>query len=276
MQDQRPNIPPRARSACAVVTKPLELFRSLYDFGAMTATKPKPRKKNLSHDIRESLLALLENDAYGPGAALPSERELMAQFGVGRPAVREAMQHLQVMGLVEIRHGERAKVAEPSIGKMVEHFSGTMRHLLATSSANLEHLKTARFAFEKAMAQEAARMRTTSDLERLRRIVDAQAGAMSDMTSFLTHDREFHRALASISGNPIYTALAEAMFGWLADFHADTVILPGREQLTIDEHLEIVDAIEAKNAARAAKAMHDHLTRANVLYHRTYLASPEP
>ncbi|MCK0096724.1 transcriptional regulator NanR [Yoonia sp. F2084L] len=237
----------------------------------MTAAKPKTRKKNLSHDIRERLIALLEDDAYGPGSALPSERELMAQFGVGRPVVREAMQHLQVMGLVEIRHGERAKVAEPSIGKMVEHFSGTMRHLLASSSANLEHLKVARFAFEKSMVQEAARMRTSSDLDRMRRIIEAQAGAMADKESFLSHDREFHRAIAAISGNPIYTALAEAMFGWLADFHADTVILPGREQLTIDEHLEILDAVEAKSEKRAAKAMHDHLTRANVLYHRTHL-----
>lgn len=241
----------------------------------MSSTKPKTRKKNLSHDIRESLLALLEEEAFVPGAALPSERELMAQFGVGRPAVREAMQSLQVMGLVEIRHGERAKVATPSIGKMIEHFSSTMRHLLASSSADLEHLKTARFAFEKAMAQDAARMRTTSDLDRMRRTIDAQAAAMSDQATFLAHDREFHRAIASVSGNPIYTALAEAMFGWLADFHADTVILPGREQLTIDEHLQILDAIEAQNAPKAAKAMHDHLTRANVLYHRTHLAPPK-
>lgn len=240
----------------------------------MSIAKSKPRKKNLSHDIRERLLALLEDEACVPGAALPSERELMAQFGVGRPVVREAMQSLQVMGLVEIRHGERAKVAEPSIGKMVEQFSGTMRHLLASSSADLEHLKAARFAFEKAMAQDAARMRTTSDIDRMRRTIEAQAAAMSDQTTFLAHDREFHRAIASVGGNPIYTALAEAMFDWLADFHADTVIQPGREQLTIDEHLEILDAIEAKSAPRAAKAMHDHLTRANVLYHRTHLASP--
>lgn len=238
----------------------------------MTVAKPKPRKKNLSHDIRERLVALLKEDAYGPGAALPSERELMSQFGVGRPVVREAMQHLQAMGMVEIRHGERAKVAEPSIGKMVEHFSVTMRHLLASSSANLEHLKVARFAFEKAMVQEAARMRTSSDIDRLRRIIVAQADATASKSDFLSHDREFHRALASISANPIYTALAEAMFDWLADFHADTVILPGREQLTIDEHTEILNAVEAKNEKRAAKAMHDHLTRANVLYHRTHLS----
>ncbi|NIA68523.1 transcriptional regulator NanR [Pelagibius litoralis] len=241
----------------------------------MTSLKPKATKQNIAHGVRKRLLAMLESETFGPGDPLPSERELMEMFNVGRPAVREAMQSLQVMGLVEIRHGGRAKVAEPSLGRMVEQIGETMRHLLATSSADLEHLKDARFAFEKASAERAARRRTESDLQRLRNILKLQDEARDNMSQFLIHDREFHRSIAAISGNPIYTALSEAMFSWLADFHIDVVLLPGREQLTLDEHNEILNAIEARDPGRAAKAMHDHLTRANVLYHRTHLSSPD-
>lgn len=237
----------------------------------MTTARQKPKHK-LAHQIREHLLALMEGGSLGPGDPLPSERELMRAFDVGRPVVREAMQSLQGLGLVEIRHGERAKVAEPSLGRMVEQFGETMRHLLANSPASLEHLKEARLAYEKSLAEQAARKRTDADIERMQRILEAQAEARTSMTQFLHHDAEFHRAIASVSGNPIFTALTEAIFSWLADFHIDLVLLPGREQLTLDEHQEILDAIEARDAGRAAKAMQDHLTRANVLYHRTHLS----
>ncbi len=240
------------------------------DWIVVSETDQKKRRTNIAYSVRKKILAMLEEDQFGPGVALPSERELMAKFDVGRPAVREAMQSLQVMGVVEIRHGERAKVAEPSIDRTIEHFSCTMRHLIAASSVNLEHLKTARFAFEKAMASEAARMRTTADIERMTRLVDAQEACKCDHALFLAHDRDFHRAIATISGNPIYAALAEAMFGWLRDAQINVILLPGSEDPTIDEHRAVLAAIEAGDPKQAAKAMDHHLTRANSFYHRAH------
>ena len=49
------------------------------------------RKQKLSHAVREELLGEIRSGGLGPGDALPSERELMQRFGVGRPAIREAM-----------------------------------------------------------------------------------------------------------------------------------------------------------------------------------------
>ncbi|NCX82862.1 MAG: GntR family transcriptional regulator [Rhodobacteraceae bacterium] len=61
-----------------------------------------PRK--ISHDVRDRLIELIQGDGMTPGTPIPSERELMAKYGVGRPAIREAMQQLQLMGLITIRH----------------------------------------------------------------------------------------------------------------------------------------------------------------------------
>ncbi len=197
---------------------------------------------------------------------MPSERELMQAYNVGRPAIREAMQSLQSMGLVVIRHGGRARVAEPTLSGMIDQLSETMRHLLANSPASLEQLKEARIVFESEMARIAARRRSESDIARLRNVLNAQSGAQDDLEQFVQRDGEFHREIAAISGNPIFSALASALFQWLAHFYRGAVSVPGLEKLTLEEHGSILKAIEDRDADKARKAMSDHLNRANDLY----------
>src|SRR5690606_24851944 len=88
----------------------------------------------------------------------------------------------------------------------------------------------------------------------------------SSASEFLSLDGMLHREIAAVGGNPIFPAVSEAVFQWLAAFHVDLVQLPGAEDLTLAEHARIVDAIEAKDADAAARAMLVHLTRANSLY----------
>ncbi|WP_421726030.1 transcriptional regulator NanR [Bauldia sp.] len=234
----------------------------------MTKAEAPIRRRKLSDDIQDRLLALIRGPNYAPGDRLPSERELMRIYEVGRPAIREAMQNLQRMGLIEIKHGERPRVAEPSIGRMVDQMGETMRHLLMHSPANLEHLKEARATFEREMARVAARKHAATDIARLSRIVDDQEAASADSPRFLEYDGQFHREIAAISGNPIFSSLSEALFGWLVEFHMDLVRVPGLEKLTIEEHRGIIAAIESRDPERAGKAMADHLGRANALYSR--------
>lgn len=236
----------------------------------MTKDAPKRRRK-LSDQVQERLLELIQSSAMAPGDELPSERELMQAFNVGRPAVREAMQGLQSRGLLEIRHGGRARIAEPSIGRMVEQMGETMRHLLTHSPATLEHLKEARATFELEMVRLAARRRSEADLARLERVVEAAEAVRADPPRFIEYDGLLHREIAAISGNPIFAALSEALFGWLSHFHVDMVRVPGAEQLTLDEHRLIVEAIAAREPEKAARAMLDHLNRANALYQRAFL-----
>lgn len=226
------------------------------------------RRRKLSHDVQDRLLAMIRRGDLAPGDFMPSERELMAQLGVGRPAIREAMQNLQRMGLVEIRHGERARLTAPSIGGMVEQISETMRHLLVHSSTTLEHLKEARVTFETEMARIAAYRRTDENIETLREVLKAQTAARRNPEKFLELDGKFHREIAAISGNPIFASLNEALFGWLASFHVALVRKPGLEKLTLEEHMEILQAIEKGASDQAGQAMADHLNRANALYNQ--------
>ncbi len=224
------------------------------------------RKRKLADEIEERLLALLRDDGLRPGDPLPSERELMAHYGVGRPAIREAMQRLERMGLVEIRHGDRVRVARPSPSLVIEQVGETMRHLLAHSPASLEHLKEARATFEKEAARIAAERRGEARIAELREIHEAQKRACGDPARFLSLDGAFHRAIAAASGNPIFPAVVEAVFGWLSRYHPRLVRLRGAEFLTLSEHEAILEAIVAGDGEAAAAAMHAHLMRAHALY----------
>lgn len=235
----------------------------------MMTEKPQVQKIKIAAQVRERLLQSLA--PLAPGTPLPSERRLMEEFGVGRPAIREALQSLEGAGLIEIRHGGRARIAEPSMGRTLAQIGDTMKHLLIHSPASLENLKDLRLMLESEMARLAARRRTPSDVARLRGAHAAQAAAQGDGREFLRLDGCLHREIAAISGNPLYAVLIEAIFQWLSDFHAGDVSVPGLEALTLREHTDLIDAIEAGDASQAVKVMHAHLTRANDLYRKSNL-----
>jgi len=233
----------------------------------MTSEAKPIRRRKLSDEIQDRLLEQIKANGMKPGEILPSERELMARFDVGRPAIREAMQNLQRMGILTIKHGGRPRLAEPSIDSMIGQLSDAMRHVLTHSKSSMDHLKEARVAFEAGMAGMAAKSRTEQDVATLEDILARQQAFGLEPVKFLEMDGEFHRAIAIATGNPLYESISIAMFGWLSDFHADLVRKPGLEELTLSEHSIILKAISKQDATAASTAMRDHLNRANALYH---------
>ena len=223
------------------------------------------RRRKLSEDVRERLLALIQNELK-PGDRLPSERELMAEYGVGRPAIREALQSLQSIGLIDVRHGERPRVAEPSMAFAFDQLGPAMRHVLAHSQPTLDHLKDARIVLERHLAAVAANQHRPDDIDRLRDVLERQRKARGDPLAFRQLDGQFHETIAAMSGNPIFASVCSAIFGWLSVFHEDAVLKRGMESLTLEEHASIVAAIESGDADRAADEMSGHLGRANALY----------
>lgn len=224
------------------------------------------RRVKLSEEVRHRILASIDENRLKPGDHLPSEREMMTRFQVGRPAIREAMQALQNIGIIEVRHGERPKVAQPSLDHLNEQLSLTMRHVLMHNSAMLDQIKDARILLESQMVRVAATRRTESDLIALRAIIAEQRQNEQDATKFVELDGRFHTAIASISSNDIATSITSSIFGWMEQFHIDWVQTPGLESVSLAEHDAIVEAIETRDPDKAEQAMQRHLTRANRLY----------
>lgn len=226
---------------------------------------PIPRRK-LGREVLERLLEGIRTGGWPPGAELPSERELMSAYGVGRPAIREALQSLERMGLVAIAHGARARVLAPTADSILRQVGEAARLVLETSPGTLEHLKQARLMFEVSIVRIAAESATQADIGRLKRALEAHRASSRELPAFLTKDMEFHRTIAEMTGNPIFVAVSQSVFEWLARFHAELVRAPGAEKLTLAEHARIFKAIAARDPDAAARAMAIHLTRANKLY----------
>ncbi len=231
----------------------------------MTQTERIIRRK-LSDEVLERLLRLISEGDLKPGDAMPSERELMERFGVGRPAIREAMQSLANMGLVSISHGERARVQELTAQSIIRQVDLSAHIMLQRSSGSLEHLKNARLFFERGMVREAAAKARPEDVAKLRAMIEEQRALLGKAEEFMAADMRFHTQIAAISGNPIFVSVSEAMLGWLKAYHTELLLWSGKENFTLAEHTEIVDAIAAHDAAAAETAMVQHLQRSSGLY----------
>ena len=229
-------------------------------------TLPPIQRRKLAHELVDRLLERIRRGEFGRGQQLPSERELMTAYGVGRPAVREALQSLERDGIVVIAHGERARVAVPTPSSVLDQIGGAARHLLRTEPDTLDHLKDARLFFEIGMARKAALAADAAGVALLTARLEEHE--CCDLAGFLDRDMGFHRQIAAMTGNPIFPAIVEAMFGWLGEYHTSLVRLPGAENLTIAEHRRILDAVAARDPDAAEAAMRDHLGRANALYRR--------
>ena len=232
------------------------------------STEPIQRRK-LYQEIVDRLMQRIESGEIAAGEQLPSERELMEVYGVGRVAVREALQELARSGIVEISHGERARVVVPTAHLLIEQIAGGARHMLRMQPEMLAHLKEARLFLETGMVRCSAERATPDDVMRLQQRIEEHRASMVNLDQFMKLDMLFHREIARISGNPIFPAIVEALFGWASAYYQSIVRAPGAEALTLAEHQRIVDAIAANDPQRAVQAMEEHLTRANALYRQT-------
>jgi DNA-binding FadR family transcriptional regulator len=202
---------------------------------------------------------------YREGDQLPSEREIMDVFGVGRTSVREALFALQKMGLIKISNGERARVTSPTASRLIEELSGAARHFLARPDG-IRHFQQVRLLFETAIARHAAEVRTAADIKRLEKALADNQRALGTEDLFVPTDLRFHAILPEIIGNPIFIGLYDSMAVWGVSVREITGQVPGASELTYRDHKRICEAVSAGDPEAAAAAMQSHLQRVDRLY----------
>ena len=224
----------------------------------LTETRNPIKRRKLYEEVAARIESMVHEGRFSPGDRLPSERELMEELGVGRSAVREAMLSLQKMGILVVRSGERARVTLPTADVLVKELSGAARLLLSQESG-VRQFQEARAMFEIGLARLAAEKATQRDIETLRKVLKANGGSIADHAEFMRTDIEFHYAIASIPGNPIFTSMYDAVVEWLVEQREISGRSPQAGRAAYAAHSRIFKAIEAHDPAAAQSAMQAHL-----------------
>jgi DNA-binding FadR family transcriptional regulator len=223
------------------------------------------RRRKLFEDVVRGIEDLIRDEGLAPGDQLPSERELMATFDVGRSAVREALLSLQQAGMIVLSSGERARLAHPDARVFVEQLSGAAR-LLLQQPGGIERMQDARALLEIGLARYAAERATPADILLIEDALKANRRAMSDPVRFIQTDLAFHEAIARATHNTMFTALFDAVVAWLAEQRLVSLEAPGACKAAFNAHKKVFEAIRDRDAERAATAMQRHLTAVVKLY----------
>lgn len=212
--------------------------------------------------IVDQISRMMSDGTLKPGDRLPPERQLAEEFGVSRPAVREALSALNLMGLVEVRHGEGAFVQSVPFEGMM-HSMALFLAMEQGESLGRELLEI-RAALEAEGAALAAERREEDDLTALAEALQKMECPLSPALA-ATSDWDFHRAVAAASDNSlllqVMRMLAETMKEYIASYREKLLQIPGNHQLLYDEHRGIFETIRDRQPDLARDRMHAHILR---------------
>jgi Cof subfamily protein (haloacid dehalogenase superfamily) len=213
------------------------------------------RPLTISAEVANRLRELIRSGDLKPGDRIPSERNLAARLGVGRPAGREALRDLKARGLLVAGRGPQGTVVAGTASRDLVADLGDQAGEGAEHLADLMELRT---AVEVQAAGLAAR-RSSSDDRR------ALAAALGPAGSPLTPkaDKVFHTALAQASHNPllreIATRLGDLLHERMPALLRDLYSQPGTAETLNRQHATIVQAVDQGDEDVAREAMRRHL-----------------
>lgn len=228
------------------------------------------RPLQIYEQVSEKIRAEIRAGRFMPDARLPSERELAALFGVGRPAVREAIGALQNEGLVVTKRNSGTYVASTApqiLAQVVEPGEDANNAVPAdySPSATLD----VRMILEPAIARRAAAKKKR---DRLAEKYLAQMETLTDVGDpeqralWNNSDRLFHRQLAAMTGDALLLRLAEEIADTMDQslwkrLKDDGIYDPARIRMYVAEHRLIYEAIVTGNADAAAFYVEQHILR---------------
>lgn len=217
----------------------------------------KPNK--VSEHIIEQIRKAIFEGQLKPGDKLPSERELVENFKVSKATLREAIRSLEVLGFLEIRKGASGGsfVTEVDMEKARDCFT----NFLHFKNLSLKDLSEVRLLLEPHIAEKAALGINEEDLKRLEEL-------LRECDYVLRHDIpiesrknevEFHRIIASVTGNPILMFILDFVENLLID--TKEILQPSREfsQKVQKAHRRIYKALLERNGKKARAEMVKHV-----------------
>ena len=211
-------------------------------------------KSSVSQQVFDQLRQQILSGSWKPGDKLPSENELAAQFGVSRVTVRNALQKLSGLGLLETRFGEGSFIRGPEAGAALNQ----LVPMLYLGRETLRDILTFRRMVEGPICEIACRRATDGEIEQLRQLLGQMERAEADLAAFARLDSQFHELLARLTRSrmmqQIYQIIDDAIQSSYKQHARRQSVL-----VTLRWYREILAAFEARDSARARQAMEQSL-----------------
>ena len=167
-------------------------------------------RRQISSATIDRILSMISEGFWEPGECLPPQRELAKSLGVGMSTLREALQSLQTMGVLEMRHGSGTYVSNQpftAYGKIIDVSVGL-------ASMDLEMFFEARGIIESGLAYLAAQHATDEQISKLFEILDGELEYIDEENNDLYHDLDlsFHRLVSEMANNQFLEQINDALF----------------------------------------------------------------
>jgi DNA-binding FadR family transcriptional regulator len=203
--------------------------------------------------IENRIRDYIHENRLQPGDKLPTEEQLAAALGVGRTAVRETFRRLEALGIVESRQG---------VGRVVREFSFDpilkgLYYGLIFRGDNIMQVLEIRRALDDYFIGPAIMNLTAEDMRELEEIVE-RIRKCADGASFNKEDHDFHAVLYRRCGNPLAAQLFEITWNVRLNAEDRHVVFSEIQPGSIDEHVAILNAIQARDVELARKLLAAH------------------
>lgn len=211
-------------------------------------------ESRLYQTVAQQIRALIESGDYPPGSRLPGERDLAQRFNVSRVTIREAEIALEAQGWLSIRTGSGVYVLPRPADS-----------LDALPKVSAFELTAARSVIEAEAAALASKHISDAQVAELEELIMAMSRDDTGEAPGEDADRQFHLAIARISGNPVIEHCVRLMWRMRNELpevkHVYAKVCTKDHAARADEHEAIVAALRRHDPARARKAMREHFHR---------------
>lgn len=211
-------------------------------------------RQNISDIILQQMKEQILNGDWKPGEKIPSENELTKVFGVSRISVRQALQKLTAVGLIETRVGEGSFVKKLNPGI-------TMNNLIPALYLGPDSLKEVlefRKVMEGRVAELACSKAGPDDIENLEKIYCNMKRDKDNLEKFSQEDYKFHITLGIITNNSIiiqlYTIIQEQL-----NIAFKKIVTVRGNKAGLYYHRLILDAMKEKDCEKVKKIMDEHM-----------------
>ena len=208
----------------------------------------------INDQVQEALKQYILDNHLQNGDKLPSENALSRQLGVSRNSVREAVQSLASLGILEVRRGSGLYVKGFTLQPLIDN----LQYSVLFDLRELEDLLQVREVLESGMVDLALQRLTSDRLMLLDTLVEQMRHNARSGIPLVEPDRAFHIELFRPVDNAILIQLQEIFWSTLRKALNQTQIADSNPVRTAEAHAAIVAAVRTEDAAAVRRALAQH------------------